>query len=82
MGEFFVFFFFLEVETTTSVEREREKKVERAEIEPMAAAPGQPICEDVSRSDHSAGSREMKEELASKASVSFFLFFFLVYAGK
>ena len=38
-------------------EEEKEKKVTRAEIEPRAAAPSQPTHLDVSRSDHSAGSR-------------------------
>ena len=37
---------------------EKEKKVTRAGIEPTAAAPSQPARLDVSRSDHSAGSKE------------------------
>ena len=37
---------------------EKEKKVTRAGIEPTAAAPSQPTCLDVSRSDHSAASKE------------------------
>ena len=36
---------------------EREKERERG-IEPTAAAPSQPDCPGVSRSDHSAGSKE------------------------
>ena len=37
---------------------EKEKKVTRAGIEPTAAAPSQPTRPDVSRSDHSAASKE------------------------
>ena len=37
---------------------EKEKKVTRAGIEPTAAAPSQPTRLDVSRSDHSAASKE------------------------
>ena len=37
---------------------EREKERERQGIEPTAAEPGQPDCPGVSRSDHSAGSKE------------------------
>ena len=37
---------------------EKEKKVARAGIEPTAAAPSQPTRLDVSRSDHSAASKE------------------------
>ena len=37
---------------------EKEKKVTRAGIEPTATAPSQPTRLDVSRSDHSAASKE------------------------
>ena len=37
---------------------EKEKNVTRAGIEPTAAAPSQPTRLDVSRSDHSAASKE------------------------
>ena len=37
---------------------EKEKKVTRAGIEPTAAVPSQPTRLDVSRSDHSAASKE------------------------
>ena len=37
---------------------EKEQKVTRAGIEPTAAAPSQPTRLDVSRSDHSAASKE------------------------
>ena len=37
---------------------EKQKKVTRAGIEPTAAAHSQPTRLDVSRSDHSAGSKE------------------------
>ena len=39
-------------------EKREEKKVTRAGIEPTAAAPSQPTRPDVSRSDHSAASKE------------------------
>ena len=39
-------------------EEEREGEVARAGIEHTAAAPSQPARLDVSRSDHSAGSKE------------------------
>ena len=35
-----------------------EKKVEKAMIDPAAEAPCQPACWNVSRSDHSASSKE------------------------
>ena len=44
---------------------EKEKKVTRAGIEPTAAAPSQPTRPDVSRSDHSAASKERERERES-----------------
>ena len=42
----------------TKYRRWRNRERARARIEPTAAAPSQPDCPGVSRSDHSAGSKE------------------------
>ena len=61
------FFFNLGIRKEIGLEREerrrrrreeKEKKVTTPGIEPMAAAPSKPARLDVSRSDHSAGSKE------------------------